>query len=219
MKLTQGNRLLFIGDSVTDVGRERPVAQGTLFNRLGRGYPHIVSGMVNALYPGLGIHIINAGVSGDTARRLAARWQSDVLDFHPDWLSVMIGINDVWRQFDSPCEPEEHVLLEEYESTLDELFTRTTPLLSGGLIVMSPFYIETNLQDRMRAEVARYQDACRRLAEKHHAVFVDTQAVFDRILQFRHSSFIAWDRVHPNDVGHTALAMAFLRAMEFDFEA
>ena len=39
MKLSQGNRLLFIGDSVTDVGRERPVAQGTLFNRLGRGYP------------------------------------------------------------------------------------------------------------------------------------------------------------------------------------
>ena len=38
MKLSQGNRLLFIGDSVTDVGRERPVAQGTLFNRLGRGY-------------------------------------------------------------------------------------------------------------------------------------------------------------------------------------
>lgn len=82
-----------------------------------------------------------------------------------------------------------------------------------------PFYIETNLQDRMRAEVARYQAACRRLAEKHHAIFVDTQAEFDRILQSRHSSFISWDRVHPNDVGHTALAMAFLRAMEFDFEA
>ena len=142
-----------------------------------------------------------------------------MIDLHPDWLSVMIGINDVWRQFDSPCEPEQHVLLDEYESTLDELFTRTRPLLSGGLVIMAPFYIETNLQDRMRAEVARYQAACRRLAEKHHAIFVDTQAPFDRILQSRHSSFISWDRVHPNDVGHTALAMAFLRAMEFDFEA
>ena len=69
------------------------------------------------------------------------------------------------------------------------------------------------------ASLFRYQAACRRLAEKHHAIFVDTQAPFDRILQSRHSSFISWDRVHPNDVGHTALAMAFLRAMEFDFEA
>ncbi len=35
-----------------------------------------------------------------------------------------------------------------------------------------------------------------------------------------HSRFISWDRVHlPNDVGHTAPAMAFFRAMEFDFEA
>ena len=217
MKIRKHDRMLFIGDSVTDVGRERPVAEGTLFDRLGRGYPQLVSGWINAVYPDYGINVINMGVSGDTARRLAARWQTDVVELKPDWLSVMIGINDVWRQFDSPCEPEQSVLPDEYEATLDDLFQRTVPLLSGGLVVMLPVYMETLLADRMRARVLEYQQICRRLAEKHGAVLVDTQACFDRVLESRHSTFLSWDRVHPNQVGHTILARAFLRAMEFDF--
>ena len=46
------------------------------------------------------IRVLNTGVSGNTVRDLDARWQRDALDLKPDWLSVMIGINDVWRQFD-----------------------------------------------------------------------------------------------------------------------
>ena len=145
MKLKQGSRLLFTGDSVTDVGRNRPVAQGTLFDPLGKGYPHIVSGLINAVYPGWGIHVINSGNSGDTSRRLAARWQTDVLDFKPDWVSVMIGINDVWRQFDSPCQPEEQVGPEEYEETLDGLFRRLR-----RFFVMLPGKITGNNQNHKK---------------------------------------------------------------------
>ena len=217
MKLKQGSRLLFTGDSVTDVGRNRPVAQGTLFDPLGKGYPHIVSGLINAVYPGWGIHVINSGNSGDTSRRLAARWQTDVLDFKPDWVSVMIGINDVWRQFDSPCQPEEQVGPEEYEETLDGLFRRTRPLLAGGLVVMLPFYLELHLDDAKRGRLVRYQEICRELAARYDALLVDTQGAFDRLLAERNANFVSWDRVHPNNVGHSLLAREFLRAVDFDF--
>ncbi len=33
----------------------------------------------------------------------------------------MIGINDVWRQFDLPWQTEHHVQLAEYAATLEEL--------------------------------------------------------------------------------------------------
>ena len=217
MKLGNNARLLITGDSVTDAGRVRPVAQGTLFDPLGTGYPRVVGGLINAVYPERNINVINTGVSGDTARRLAARWQSDVLDLKPDWVSVMIGVNDVWRQFDSPTQPEEHVGPEEYEATLDELFTLTKPRLSGNLIVMTPFYVETNLADAMRAMIGRYADICRALARKHGAVLVDTQSCMEKILESHHSSYLTWDRVHPNNVGHTALARAFLKALDFEF--
>ena len=91
------------------------------------------------------------GIGGNTVRDLQARWQTDVLDLNPDWLTVMIGINDVWRRFDQPAIPESHVSLEEYEQTLEELVRSALPGLEG-LVIMTPFYLEPNDQDRMRPD-------------------------------------------------------------------
>lgn len=57
------------------------------------------------------------GIGGNTILDLAVRWERDVLDRRPDWLSVIIGINDVWRQFDRPLQTELHVEADEYETT------------------------------------------------------------------------------------------------------
>ncbi|KUK80065.1 MAG: Lysophospholipase L1-like esterase [Mesotoga prima] len=48
MLLKEGQRVLFLGDSVTDAGRDREDFFG-----LGNGYPAIISGFVGAAYPGL----------------------------------------------------------------------------------------------------------------------------------------------------------------------
>ncbi|KDE47538.1 hypothetical protein DI43_08980 [Geobacillus sp. CAMR12739] len=61
----------------------------------------------------------------------------------------MIGINDVWRQYDLPFMKEKHVYLDEYEATLRSLVLETKPLVKG-IILMTPFYIEGNEQDPMR---------------------------------------------------------------------
>jgi len=57
----------------------------------------------------------------------------------------------------------------------------------------------------------------RQVATKHKVRFVDTQAAFNRLLEHTHSAAIAWDRVHPNHVGHQALARAFLESVGFDY--
>jgi lysophospholipase L1-like esterase len=72
---------------------------------LGTGYVSLVDSLLRAAYPQGRIRMVNMGTSGNTVRDLAERWQTDVLDLEPDWLSIMIGINDVWRQFDSPLRP------------------------------------------------------------------------------------------------------------------
>jgi lysophospholipase L1-like esterase len=129
----------------------------------------------------------------------------------------MIGINDVWRQFDIPTEPQNHILIEQYTKVLDELISRTKPTLSGGLILMTPYFIETNQDDEMRCLMDQYGKVVKSLAEKHNAIFVDVQAAFDKSLEHYHSSFIAWDRVHPSNHGHLIIAKAFLDAIDFDF--
>jgi hypothetical protein len=102
LRLQKGEKLVMIGDSITDVGRAKPIGEGRADDALGRGYVMMVDALLGAVYPERMIRVINMGVSGNTTRDLKARWQSDVLDLKPDWLSIMIGANDVWRQYDSP---------------------------------------------------------------------------------------------------------------------
>jgi lysophospholipase L1-like esterase len=205
-------KLLFIGDSVTDVGRGRPV--GVAHDGLGTGYVAMVNTLLNAAYPDQPIRVVNTGTSGDTVLHLKARWQSDVIDLKPDWLSVMIGINDVWRQFDRPLCPEQAVQPEEYERTLDALVGTTKPVIKG-MVLMTPYFIEPLTSDAMRARMDQYGKIVLNVAKRHGVIAVDTQAAFDRALQHQHSSALGWDRVHPNPIGHMILARAFLDAVGF----
>jgi lysophospholipase L1-like esterase len=224
MLLAPKTKFLLIGDSITDCGRTKsnpPPAGGTgvsegLFDPLGRGYVTMVEALLGACYPQLGIRVLNTGNSGHTVKDLKARWKVDVLDQKPDWLSVMIGINDVWRQFDSPRQTETHVLPDEYERTYDELLAQTRALLKG-LVLMTPFYIEPNPADRMRARMDEYGAIVKKLASRHGAVLVDTQAAFNRTLDHYYAGTLAWDRVHPNQTGHMILAKALLDALGFSW--
>jgi len=215
MQLTDRAKLIFIGDSITDADRAKPAGEG-LFGAVGKGYVSQVDALLQVAYPEWRIRVINQGISGHTVRDLKNRWESDVLAKKPDWLSIMIGINDVWRQFDLPWQPEAAVPLEEYARTLEELVARTRPQLKG-LVLMTPFFIESNREDAMRREMERYAAVVKELALKYDAIFVDVQAAFDRMLAHTHSGAIAWDRVHPTQAGHMAIARAFLQAVDFSW--
>lgn len=203
MLLSPGAKVLFIGDSITDAGRAHPVGEAT--GGLGNGFVALIDAMVQVRAPELGIRVVNVGTSGHTVRDLEARWQTDVLDQRPDVVSIMIGVNDVWRQFDMPFRPDTHVRRDEYTETLERLVARTAPQVKT-LVLMSAFYMEPNRSDAMRLMIDAYNDAARALAERHGAVWVDAQAAMDRLLTFRYPAYLGWDRVHPNLVGTTALA-------------
>lgn len=209
MLVEPGSKLLVIGDSITDCGRARPVAEG---NETGSGYVGMVNALLGALYPVHGIRVINMGVNGNTVRELKLRWRKDVLEQQPDWLVIFIGINDVWRQFDAPLRTEQHVLIDEYRQELDSLIKQTTPHLQG-LVLMSPYFLEPNREDHMREAMDAYASVVRELASQYGAIFVDTQQAMDLLLERMHPMAIAWDRIHPNQTGHMVLALALIRAL------
>jgi len=214
MIIQPGSRLLMIGDSITDAGRARPVGEGR--DGLGNGYVAQIDALIQAAAPQQRIRVINMGCSGNTVRDLAARWQTDVLDLRPDWLSIMIGINDVWRQFDSPLQGERHVLPDEYRRTLGAIVERARPAIRG-LVLMTPYYIEPSRSDPMRARMDEYGQIVRRTAERYDAVLVDTQTAFDEVLRHVYPAALAWDRVHPTAAGHMVIARAFLKAVGFQW--
>lgn len=215
MKIQKGSKLVMIGDSITDADRTKPVGEG-LFGAHGKGYVAQVEALLTSAHPSERIRVVNQGLSGNTVRDLKARWQKDVLDLNPDWLSIMIGINDVWRQFDLPLQTEIHVLPEEYAAILEELVAQTRPKLKG-LVLMTPFVIEPNKADPMRVQMDRYGAIVRNLAAKYDATFVDVQAGFDAVLAHYHAMNFAWDRVHPGASGHMVITRSFLKSIDFSW--
>ena len=215
MIFENNDRIVFAGDSVTDMGSACPVGEG-LFENVGRGYVRILESMFAAYYPEVFLRVTNSGVSGNTSRDLLARFDRDVVELKPDWVSICIGINDVWRQFDSPAILDSHVLPDEYEKNLEEMILKVKDTVKG-MFVLSPYIIEANKEDMMRKRIDEYVEICKKLADKYNCVFVDFQKMYEDYCKTRHSSYIAWDRIHPNQVGSTLMAREFLKYCDFDY--
>ncbi len=201
-----------VGDSITDCGRRRPVGEG---NGLGDGYVFFTDALLAAAYPERHIRLLNTGIGGNTVRDLAARWQRDVLDLQPNWVSVMIGTNDVWRQFDSYAFAEA-VMPDEFEQTYRDLVSRSRQNLDG-MMLMTPFYIQPDRADPMRARMDEYGLIVKRIAADLDCLFVDTQAAFDQACESVDPLSLAADRVHLSPHGSAILVRALLKALDFQF--
>ncbi|MBO5221147.1 MAG: SGNH/GDSL hydrolase family protein [Clostridia bacterium] len=209
------DRIVFAGDSVTDMGSKNPVGEG-LFDNVGRSYVRVIENLLAVCYPEIKVRITNSGISGNTSRALLQRFDRDVVDLKPNWVSICIGINDVWRQFDSPAIPDEQIMPEEYERNVESMILKVKDSVKG-IFLLSPYYMEPNREDMMRKRMDEYVAVCKKLAEKHGCIFVDFQRMYEEYCSVRHSSYVAWDRVHPNQVGATLMAREFLKHCDFDY--
>ena len=211
------DRIVFAGDSITDMGSVQPVGDGSMWDNLGKSYVRIVDNMLAAYYPEVRVRVTNSGVNGDSSSDRLRRFKRDVLDLDPQWVSILIGGNDCWREFDSPSQRDQHIPPETFRDNVSEML-RMTREKEGvkGIFLMTPYYMEPLRADPMRARVEQYAEIMRELSEEYGAEFVDIQSMFDRYFRYRHSSFIAWDRIHPNLIGATLIAKEFLSHCGFD---
>ncbi len=205
MILEDGQRVVFIGDSITDCGRR------DLNAPYGNGYVSLVHAFTTARHPGTRLTWLNRGVSGNTVRDLAARWEPDAIGTRPDWLSVMIGINDVWRAFGEY--PENAVPLAEFEATLRALLRHVVDATGCRLILADPYVIEPDREEPQRAASDRYAEVVGELAAEFDARHVATQRAFDDVLAVSGPTDWADDRIHPGLAGHAVIAEAFLRTI------
>ncbi|WP_194920313.1 SGNH/GDSL hydrolase family protein [Catenulispora rubra] len=206
MFFKDGQHILLIGDSITDCGRREENAP------YGNGYVSLLRAFTTARHPEARLTWTNRGTSGNTVRHLAGRWEADALAPRPDWLSVMIGINDVWRAFDG--DPDNAVPLPEYVETLRTLLRRAVEETGCRLILADPYIIEPDLTEPQRAASDTFVTAVAGLAEEFDAVHIPTQRAFDGALVTTASTDWAGDRIHPNLAGHALIADAFMKELE-----
>lgn len=210
MEIKKKARLVFVGDSITDSNRNY---EATLagWSSFGDGYVNLINAYTTALLPDQEYMVINQGISGDTVADLKIRWESDVLALKPDVVTIMIGVNDVWRHFDGTFCQSELVNLSRFEKIYRELIEKT--LTEGiSVILLSPFMVEQNREDPMRGMIDDYRSIVRKLAEEYQLICGDVQKKIDQFLKYQSSYVLSSDRVHISLAGHLLIAKEWLEA-------
>ncbi|MBP5210178.1 MAG: SGNH/GDSL hydrolase family protein [Clostridia bacterium] len=205
--------ILFQGDSITDAGRSRDNE-----TYAGNGYPTLVKAHLGFEKPGEYL-FFNRGVGGNRVPDLYARIVRDVLNLKPDFLSVLIGVNDVWHGIDLA----NGTGLARYERVYDAFLEEVgAELPDCRIMILEPFVLRGSATDdredqpdrwtRFRTGVAETAAAARRVADKHGLPFVELQKKFDEACRLESPSYWLSDGVHPTAMGHELIKRAWLAA-------
>lgn len=206
MQLRDGDRVLFLGDSITDAGRDRAG------DDLGTGYPALVAAWFTASHPDHGVSFANRGVSGFRARDLRARWEEDCLAQQPTVVSIMIGINDTWRAFDK----DDPTTAADFERDYRAVLEQTVAQLDVRLLLIEPFLLAVkDEQAAWRDDLDPKIAAVRRLAAEFSATLVPADGNFAAAAAARPARLWAADGVHPTLEGHALLARQWLAAAPY----
>lgn len=214
----QQSRIVFAGDSVTDSGRDYSAIPGGW--GFGNGYVNHIHNLLCATYPQLSLITINKGVSGDDIQLLSERWEEDIEKVHPDYISIMVGVNDVLPRFDWPYREKTKSDLEEFAAIYNNLLKKSRKDLPDlkGFIIMGPAIFEPWEQEPFRLKLSQYAHVCKQLARRYSALYVDTQTAIDTYLKRQHPYTASPDRIHPTERGAMIIARAWLKTVGYSWE-
>ena len=203
-------KIVFIGDSVTDVNRSREPVHTECGNKLlGAGYPMLAAARLLRDFPSENIVCFNRGISGDRVLNLYARWRMDALNLQPDVLSILIGVNDTWHAKVSNT----GVSVERYGRVYRELLSWSKEELpSLKLMLMEPFVLPFGVVgEDWSSEMAERQAIVRQLAKDFNTGFVPCQDILNEACHIAPQEYWLLDGVHPTLAGHQLLADAWLQ--------
>lgn len=198
--------VLFQGDSVTDCGWDRQDD-----GNLGTGYPNMCASFFAALHPEKNIKFINRAISGNRVRDLQGRWKADCIDIKPDLVSILIGINDCWRRYDS----NDPTSAEKFEEGYRDILTQIKEKLNADIILFEPFVLPYP-EDRKswRVDLDPKVHVVRELAREFGCLYIPLDGIFAQASALKAPAFWAADGVHPTQAGHALIANAWLKAVK-----
>lgn len=216
--LKENSTILFQGDSITDAGRTYDASNdlGKGFDKqignlgLGFGYPLMIKQYLDIFCKHLNITVLNRGISGHRTIDLVNRWDNDCIDLKPDYLSILIGVNDTWRRYDS----NSPTTTEEYEQNFRILLHRAKTELNCHIIILEPFLIPTDsAKDCWHEDLDPKIQVARKLAREFNATYIPLDGVFASSCVSTKPSDLSSDGVHPTNMGHALIAKLWLDMM------
>jgi lysophospholipase L1-like esterase len=195
-----GQKVAFLGDSITQFGFQNP---GGYVNLVGNGMTQV----------GRPITVIPAGVSGNTSRDMLARFKRDVLDKKPDWMTLSCGVNDVWHGVTG-------VDLPTYKTNITSIVDQAT---AAGIkvVILTSTMISEDPAAGNNQKLAAYNDFLRGLARERNLPLADLNAEMQaELAEIRAANppkgnLLTVDGVHMNGLGNEMMAAGVLKAFGF----
>lgn len=197
--------ILFQGDSITDSGRNREND-----SLLGNGYAMMTAAWYYTEFPEDRVTFLNRGISGNRVKDLQARIQKDFIDVQPTWISILIGVNDCWRRYDS----NDPTSAGEYEERYRDLLTKLKQNLDAKIILMEPFLLHVQPgQEKWREDLYPKIAVVRKLAKEFGTLLVPLDSVFTEAATKRPPQFWSRDGVHSTAAGDALITRAWLKTV------
>ncbi|SDY64055.1 SGNH/GDSL hydrolase family protein [Herbiconiux ginsengi] len=191
--------LVFAGDSVTDANHRDPGR-----HPLGAGYVRVIDDRLQRA--GSAFSIVNAGIGGNRVRDVRARWAEDVLAHDPAVITILVGVNDMWRRFDRDDPTSAASFEDDYRRILDD----SVPT-GASLVMMEPFLLPIDsAQENWRDDLDEKIAVVHRLSHEYSARLVELDRHLTRRAAESDPSDFVTDGIHPTEVGHREIAESWL---------
>lgn len=203
MKIKKDTRLLFIGDSITDAGRD--------YNDLHSlsSFSLMVERHLSAVYPYLNVEVFNRGVSGYRSKSLVAELE-DYKALKPDCVIMLIGINDVWRRYDRN-DPTDHKV---YAANVRKIIGAFKEI-GAQMLVLEPFLTKGDPKKYCYYEdLAMKINELRTVCREEGVEYVPLDGMMAQYEIYHPEVSLADDSVHPNAQGSSFIAETILAHLE-----
>jgi lysophospholipase L1-like esterase len=196
-QLKPGEQIVAIGDSIT----------------AGGGYLRDIDAVLAQQYPDKKIpKVINKGIGGQKAEDLVKRFGDDVVKLKPAYVTISIGINDVWHRLGAPHDEK---VLAEYKKNIAAMVDAAQ---KAGIkvILLTPTVIQEDADAEGNKRLVKYVEAEKQIAAEKKCQLVDLHAMFLTALKQKPAKRKTWltvDGVHMQPRGDAIMAIGVLRAL------
>lgn len=210
-----GDKIAFLGDSITHGGWSRPT-----------GYVRLVMSGLEA--NGVKAEAVPAGIGGHKSNDMLGRLERDVISKKPQWMTLSCGVNDVWHGKNGVALDEaaltggiygpEAARRGTYKKNIADIVEKASAA-GISVVLLTATVIQENLDNAENAKLATYNDYLRSLAREKKLRLADLNEMFQERIKAENKpgqKVLTGDGVHMAREGDRLMATGVLKAMGLD---
>lgn len=208
INVKDGDKILFLGDSITDVNFNRRFAYKIHGANI---YALQTARKLKKKHKRL--KFFYKGIASDRTYLVYDRLTKDCINLKPDVIVMLIGVNDAWEHYVPDQYPP---LVRPMKPHMKEIYRRlNAELPDTKLLVLLPFLIDAVPEKAPFHKILdEYRQELSDMATENGADIIDLQAIFYNAQKDINPVKLAIDGVHPTNLGHKFIADEVLKVLK-----